>query len=554
MHANYLRGVAPDGSDKKLRIDIYGLKPFAADGTVDDAKLTQLRPQLPVVDPGKSYLVDVVVRTLGVGHHFSQGTVDSNEIWVEFTATSGGKVVARSGGMAGPDDSGAVDEWAHFINVHMLDRHGNRIDRRNPQDIFTPLYDHQVPPGAGQVIHYRVDLPTTLAGPVEITARLRYRKFDQKYMEIVHQESGKPVPKLPVVDICRDAVTLPVSGGPAVVPQESPVKPAWQRVNDYGIGCLLEGGAGSKRGNLRQAEAAFDKLVTIGRAENGPKDAVSQGYLNKARVCIEQGRLADATTALNAARTADPPAAWWSVAWFTGLVLAQDATTPAGLDAAAAEFAKVVDPANRPRHPDGRVKYDFTRDVVVLVELGRTYFRRSQLEPDESASQRQFLLDAVAAYERALAVDPDDIDAHYGLSQCYAGLAGDTPGGVTSTAATGEQVIALAAAAAGGNPSALAELPAALAAFGRRAPDPQSPRLATVKTLFATLQPAFQAAPDPATKAGFAAALSQLHLAMHGFVKPDEVARADTAARYRASHPAANAAAEAVVIYRTDRK
>jgi hypothetical protein len=27
--------------------------------------------------------------------------------------------------------------WAHYLNVFMLDRDGNRIDRRNPQDIFT---------------------------------------------------------------------------------------------------------------------------------------------------------------------------------------------------------------------------------------------------------------------------------------------------------------------------------------------------------------------------------------------------------------------------------
>ena len=49
-----------------------------------------------------------------------------------------------------------MDEWAHFINVLMLDRDGNRINRRNPQDIFTPLYDHQIPPGPGQVVHYRL--------------------------------------------------------------------------------------------------------------------------------------------------------------------------------------------------------------------------------------------------------------------------------------------------------------------------------------------------------------------------------------------------------------
>ena len=32
-------------------------------------------------------------------------------------------------------------------HVYMLDKDGNRIDQRNPQDI-TPLYNNQIPPGA----------------------------------------------------------------------------------------------------------------------------------------------------------------------------------------------------------------------------------------------------------------------------------------------------------------------------------------------------------------------------------------------------------------------
>ena len=37
--------------------------------------------------------------------------------------------------------------------------------------------------------------------------------------------------------------------------QASPIKPAWQRWNDYGIACLLEGGPDAQKGELRQAEA-----------------------------------------------------------------------------------------------------------------------------------------------------------------------------------------------------------------------------------------------------------------------------------------------------------
>src|SRR5262249_14884625 len=154
------------------------------------------------------------------------------------------------------------------INVLMLDRHGYRIDRRNPQDIFTPLYDHQIPPGAAQVVHYRVEIPADLREPVEISARVRYRKFDYRYMELVHE--GKHVPQLPIVDMCSDRVVLPLAGVRGDVPaQESPIQPTWQRWNDYGIGCFLEGGPDGKThpislepGELLQAGRAFERLLT----------------------------------------------------------------------------------------------------------------------------------------------------------------------------------------------------------------------------------------------------------------------------------------------------
>src|SRR5262249_40915592 len=149
--------------------------------------------------PGDTYLVEVVLRTLNLGHHFTQGTADSNEVWVEFTARSGKRILGRSGALEPGPDEGRVDPWAHFVNALVIDRHGNRIDRRNPQDIFTVLYDHQIPPGAAQVVHYQLHVPPDVRDAVELHVRLRYRKFDHLYMEKVYG-AGK-VPKLPIVDI-----------------------------------------------------------------------------------------------------------------------------------------------------------------------------------------------------------------------------------------------------------------------------------------------------------------------------------------------------------------
>jgi tetratricopeptide (TPR) repeat protein len=564
--AEFLRGTAPDGSDKKLRIDLFGLKRGKSVSVLgakvpiesfDDESLAVLRPTLPKLIPGETHLVEVVIRTLNIGHPFSQGTVDSNEIWVDFQATAGGKVIGRSGGLSGPDETGEVDPWSHFVNVLMLDRNGNRIDRRNPQDIFSPLYDKQIPPGAGQVVHFKLHVPQDVKGPVELTVKLRYRKFDFKYMELVHKELGRPVPKLPIVDICEDRVILPVAGVAENVPaQESPIKPAWQRWNDYGIGCLLEGGPlNPKRGNLAQAEAAFAKMLTL-----EDKDAMWHGHLNLARVYIDQGRLDMATKELNAAQTSDPPAPWWVLAWFKGLVTAQNATTRADLDAAAALFETIVDPAKQPQHEDGRLKYDFTKDYVVLDELGRTLYKRSTLEPLDSPAEHGFLLRSVSAYERVLEIDPENLGAHYGLNQCYERLGAGASRAAAPVEPVAAQVLEQHAqlllekgAALDSRIAAGASLMSAVESYGKLSPDPKSPRLPTIRMLIAKLGQAYREEADPSVKKSIAAALATLHLISHTLYTPDELARSRTTALYRDKSPAANAAAEAIVLYPTNR-
>ncbi|HSQ54371.1 MAG TPA: hypothetical protein VLM40_01395, partial [Gemmata sp.] len=562
---DFLRGTAADGSDRKLRIDLFAVKNFNAEGEPEDATLQVIRPGLPVLTPGQSQLVEVVIRTVNIGHPFSQGTVDSNEIWVDFKATANGRVIGRSGGMAGPNDTGEVDPWSHFVNVLMLDFNGNRIDRRNPQDIFTPLYNHQIPPGAGQVVHFKLNVPKDVAGPIELSVKLRYRKFDQKYMELVHKDLGREVPKLPVVDLCEDKVLLPVAGAAGTVPpQESPIKPAWQRWNDYGIGCLIEGGEmNPKKGNLKQAEAAFRHMISAVEKGTMPKDAEWHGHVNLARVLIDLGgpeQLAEAARELNKAQGCTPPAPWWVVAWFNGVLTARNIGNAADLEKAAAYFEQIVDPANQPRQPDGRLKYDFTRDYFVLDALGRTLFDRGILDQHQPELAKKYFLRAVDAFERSLAIDPENVVAHYGLKQCYELLAdgagtAEPPEGPVAT----ERLKELGdAATKKGSPAnqrakAAAELEAAVTALGREKPDPKRPRLPTIRALILQLRPAYHDEQDAAAQRALASALAALHRESHAMYKPDELAPY-IRQKYREHHPAANAAAEAIVIYPTDRK
>ena len=453
-----------------------------------------------------------------------------------------------------------VDPWSHFVNVLMLDRNGNRINRRNPQDIFTPLYDHQIPPGAGQVVHYRLAVPKDVTGPVELTVRLRYRKFDYE----VHgtRPQGRGQTDAEAAD--RRHLRGPASPcrsreSPQTVPaQESPIKPAWQRWNDYGIGCYLEGGAGNKKGDMRQAEAAFKKMLTL-----DAKDAQSHAHINLARVYYDLGQLDKASTELNAAKSCDPPAPWWLVDWFSGLVIAQNATfgkTQDDLDKAIERFEHIVDPNSQPKRENGTLKYDFTRNVVVLAELGRTLFKRSLLEHADPTAEREFVMRAIASYERALAVDPEDVDSHFGLSQCYRTLSRNVePLPPPSQPPEPKQLEEMASKAfAKDKPIAerievATTLASTLSAFHNRLPDPKNPILPTIRLLLTRFRTAYRDETNPRMKEAVAAVLSQLHLMSQAIYKPDDLARSIERA-FRDRHPAADKAAEAKVFYPTNRQ
>nr|VFK50468.1 MAG: hypothetical membrane protein [Candidatus Kentron sp. TUN]VFK51710.1 MAG: hypothetical membrane protein [Candidatus Kentron sp. TUN] len=417
-HQQFLRGA--------LRVDIFGIK---QDGRIDGALTAPLRPEIPVLEPGKRYLLEVVLRTLRVGHLFTQGTADSNQIWLDVVVESTGTTIGRSGGMAGEDNknhaAGRVDPWSHFVNAYVLDRHGNRIDRRNAQDIFTPLYNHQIPPGAADVAHFALEIPPDAAGPVTVNVKLQYRKFDTTYLK--HFQGAAFVANdLPVTTIAEDRITFPVGISPRVAGVEGsdppdvlsqPVGtmtnpavsiPTWERWNDYGIGLLRKGNKGSTKGELRQAEQAFSQVEHLGKAD---------GPLNLARVYWKEGRLEDAGAALRRAARFDPPAWPWVIEWFTGLVNKQNGY----LDEAIHNFTRILDND----FPEARRReFDFSQDYRVRNELGQTLFERAKRErgPQRRAARESLLNQAKAQFLQVLTLDPENVTAHYNLALIHGRL------------------------------------------------------------------------------------------------------------------------------------
>lgn len=396
------------------RIDIFGVR---RGGKIEGELSGPLEKELPTLVAGEDVLIETVVRTLKLGHHLTQGTVDSNELWVEVTVRCGEKTIGKSGGM---DELGKVDPWSQFINVFMLDRHGNRIARRNAQDIFTPLYNHQIPPGAGQTIHYALSVPEWADQPIEIEAALKYRKFDATYLDFMNAArkpddhpfrnqgaAGSTPNETPVVVMCTDRVVLPVKRAdgqvvevPAAANADRKVPPAWERWNDYGIGMLLAG-----KSQLLQAADAFAEVEKLER---------SDGPLNLARVLLAEGDYDGATAALRRAATMTPPPPPWTTAWLSGQINREQGY----FEDAAENFRSVLEDDTQERRDR---KFDFSRDYRVRNLLGLTLLdlaSKAQARADEQV-EKEYLDEAEVAFKTVLKDDSEDATAHANLAQIY---------------------------------------------------------------------------------------------------------------------------------------
>lgn len=371
-----------------VRVDIFGLRRgHDINGELIDPAGIASTP----LEPGGRYLVEVVVRTLTLGHVLTQGTADSNELWVELVATAGDRVIGHSG--ASDPNDGSVDPWAHRLNVYMLDRDGNRIDRRNPEDIFTPLYNHQIPPGAAATLHYALEVPASMPGPmpVTLTARVNYRKFDTAMMRLV-QGDAFVRNDLPVT-VLGEARTVVGDAAAAATTNPSSEAPPWQRWNDYGIGLL-------RAGELRQAQAAFEQVAGMGRG---------LGFLNLARTLLVDGRLDQAALALQDAALGEYPAYPWAVAYWTGELNYRNGF----VDEAISAWTDV----ERTRFNEARSRgFDFSRDYRLLDRLGQASLEQARLAPPGTARETR-LAQAQAWFERALALDPERAESHYALAQ-----------------------------------------------------------------------------------------------------------------------------------------
>jgi tetratricopeptide (TPR) repeat protein len=362
----------------------------------------------PVVRRGESVRVEVVVRTRKVGHVFPGGTVDAFDVWVELEAVDDrGRVILHSGA-AEDEGRGPVEPGAHFYRALLLDEHGNRINKRNAWAARSVAYVRLIPPGAADTIHYRLNVPADAGDRITLRAKVNYRKFawwntqwafagvrdpaQASYSIAPGHDDGrfvftgdtsrvsggmKRIPDIPTTVMARAEATLSVVAADAAVPAPQVLedKSVRERWNDYGIGLLLQG-------DLKGAEAAF---LRVTRMEPGYAD----GWVNVARARIQEGNMTGAEEMLRRALKVDPELA--KTHFFLGIALKSLGRYDEALKHLQTAASK------------------YPRDRVVLNQLGRVLFLQRRFE------------EAVDPLTRVLAIDPEDLQAHYNLMLGYRG-------------------------------------------------------------------------------------------------------------------------------------
>ena len=357
------------------------------------------------VQRGSDVVVDVVIRSRGVGHFFPGGTIDAFDVWIEFQAVDDrGQRHFWSGAVA-DNGHGPVEPYAHRYGALLVDAHGNEINKRNAWAARSVVYAHAIPPGSADVAHYRLRIPEDAGERLHLTAKLHYRKFKWWHTQWAyagerdpaqpepgvdrHYDDGqwvftgdtsgvsgamKQIPDLPIVTMASASATLRVVDHAVTPPAPPPTD--WERWNDYGIGLL-------RQGDLKGAEAAFQRVADL--SPDNP-----DGWVNLGRAHLQDGDLERARAVLSKALELSPnlPRALF----FLAMVFKGEGNYEAAL-----------------KHLR-QVAEVYPQDRVVRNQMGRLAFLLGQYEAARSD------------LEAVLRIDPEDLQAHYNLMLCHRAL------------------------------------------------------------------------------------------------------------------------------------
>ena len=306
-----------------------------------------------------------MIQNKGAAHSLVPEQRDMYEAWVDFTVKDAatGKVLAESGFLK---PSGDLDERSHSFTNRLINVKGGINDLHQVWDNRVVAYNNSIQSGRSQVVRYSFRMPTESTGAVTLTASVRYRRFDQHFIDFV---MSKEHYAQPVADMASASRTLHVGDNAPTPPLENENK-EWMRWNNYGISLL----------DAQQYQASLAAFEHVAKLRPDYADA----FTNMAIVEIQWERYGEARPHLAKALEIAPNNA--RALYYRALVERNEGN----LDLAINDLSEVL--KAYPRSKDAH------------RELGFSLYQQHKYK------------DALEQYQALQAIDPDDLAAHYNLS------------------------------------------------------------------------------------------------------------------------------------------
>jgi tetratricopeptide (TPR) repeat protein/thiol-disulfide isomerase/thioredoxin len=361
-----------------FNVDIFALETGdPADGV--SAQTASAQPQSLIAPlglttfkttPGELVTASVVIQNKGIAHSHVPEQRDMYESWVAFTVKdASGKVLEESGFIK---PNGDLEERAHSFTNRLVNIKGTLNSEHQVWNNRVVAYNNTIQSGRSQLIRYSFHMPSAATGDVTLTATVKYRRFDQHFMDFgvnKHYEQ-------PIVDMVSQSRVIHIGDNPPapLAPAEAKVEnKEWMRWNNYGIALL-------DAQQYAASVAAFQHVQKL-------RPDYADSYTNQAIVDILWEKYDDARPSLAKALTLAPGNA--RALYYRALVERNEGN----LDLAIADLQAVAKafPQSRDAHR----------------ELGFSYYQ-----------QHKYPL-ARAEYEYVQSIDPDDLAAHYNLAILY---------------------------------------------------------------------------------------------------------------------------------------
>jgi Flp pilus assembly protein TadD len=319
------------------------------------------------IAPGDDLTVTVVIQNKGIAHNLVPEQRDFYESWVEFEAKdAAGRALTHSGGL-GAD--GALDPSAHSFTNRLINIKGQLNDLHQVWDTRVIAYNNSIVSGRSQIVRYGFRVPKDATGPITISAKVNYRRFNQHFIDFA---MGSKHYDEPVVEMASRARTL-VVGSNASTPPDPADNALWMRWNNYGIGLL-------DAQQYAESERAFENVAQL-------RPEYADAYTNIAIADFSWQRYAGSRTNL------------------------EQALKLAAHNARALYYLALVDRIQG--HPDAAIA-----DLLdVITQFPRS--RDAHRELGFSFYQQHKYQEARTEYETVQSIDPDDLPAHYILSIVY---------------------------------------------------------------------------------------------------------------------------------------